>query len=176
VRGSPVPGFHISKNQAVRLPLYAGGALEERERTDNPFPSASVPYFGRRKQSCFPVSTLQTLGLRLPAVRFNLGLAFGDAVPPLSTHLDNTQSVSFPPCLPTKTKKGQISSRAPLLEIQSSPLSPGSESLSCPASCLWMPFSQHVGTLLPCSRGRRTFTFMETQFTNSAIRARMNAK
>ncbi len=138
VQGSPVPGFHTSSNRAVRLPLYAGGALEERERTDNPFPSASVLCFGRRGLPRLPVSTLQTLGLWLPAVWFNLGLAFGNAAPPLGTHLDNT--LSFPPCLPTKTKKGWISSCAPLLEISSSPLSPGSESLSCPASCPWMPF------------------------------------
>ena len=115
VQGSPVPGFHTSLNRAVRLPLYAGGALEERERTDNPFPSASVPWDAGVSPACLPVSTLQTLGLWLPAVRFNLGLAFGDAAPPLGTHLDNT--ISFPPCLPTKTKKGWISSCAPLLEI-----------------------------------------------------------
>ena len=90
VQGSPVPGFHTSSNRAVRLPLYAGGALEERERTDNPFPSASVLCFGRRGLPRLPVSTLQTLGLWLPAVWFNLGLAFGNAAPPLGTHLDNT--------------------------------------------------------------------------------------
>lgn len=105
MQGSPVPGFHTSLNQAVRLPLYAGGALEERERTDNPFPSASVPCFGRRGLPRFPVSTLQTLGLWLPAVQFNLGLAFGDAAPPLGTHPDNTRSF-IPTPSPNEDKEG----------------------------------------------------------------------
>lgn len=53
----------------------------------------------------FPVSTLQTLGLWLPAVRFNLGLAFGDAAPPLGTHPDNTQSF-IPTPFPNEDKEG----------------------------------------------------------------------
>lgn len=61
MQGSPVPGFHTSLNRAVRLPLYAGGALEERERTDNPFPSASVPCFGRRGLPCGAGSNIPLL-------------------------------------------------------------------------------------------------------------------
>ena len=60
-----------------------------------------------RTQGSPPLSRFDASNARidLPAVQFNLGLAFGDAAPPLGTHPDNTQSF-IPTPFPNENKEG----------------------------------------------------------------------